>query len=165
MLTDILTQGIWHLPAWGIVVFTLISCHITLVSITLFLHRAMAHRAIDLHPALSYFMRLWLWLTTGMRTDEWVAVHRKHHTFCERTEDPHSPIKEGIWSILFGGALFYRRETANSETLVKYASDMPERLGRAQHLPALLQLRQSSLSPSSTCCCSAIGACWSTPPR
>ena len=125
MFIDILTQGIWDLPIWGMIVFALISCHITLVSITLFLHRAMAHRAIDLHPALSHFMRFWLWLTTGMRTDEWVAVHRKHHTFCERTEDPHSPIKEGIWQILFGGALFYRKETANAETLAKYASDMP----------------------------------------
>ena len=83
-----LTQATW----WQVVVFTLVVTHITIVSVTVFLHRSQAHRGLDLHPAVMHFFRFWLWMTTGMVTKEWVAIHRKHHAKCEKEGDPHSPI-------------------------------------------------------------------------
>ncbi|MCX7122890.1 MAG: fatty acid desaturase, partial [Gammaproteobacteria bacterium] len=97
-----------HMPWWGYVVYTLIVTHISMVAITVFLHRAQAHRALDLHPAVAHFFRFWLWLTTGMKTKEWVAVHRKHHAKCETIDDPHSPVIEGIATVLLEGAELYR---------------------------------------------------------
>lgn len=99
------------------IVYLLIATHITIISVTLFLHRGQAHRGIYFHPVVEHFMRFWLWLTTGMITKEWVAVHRKHHRFCENKEDPHSPHQYGIWTVLFGGAWLYAK-AANDKTMV-----------------------------------------------
>ena len=92
---------------------------------TIFLHRCQAHRALDLHPVVSHFFRVWLWLTTGMMTKEWVAIHRKHHAKCETPEDPHSPQTRGIRKVLLRGAELYRDEANNKETLAKYGHGTP----------------------------------------
>jgi stearoyl-CoA desaturase (delta-9 desaturase) len=88
--------GAWNLNWWQIVLFTLATTHVTIASVTIFLHRHQAHRALDLHPIASHFFRLWLWLSTGTVTREWTAVHRKHHAKCEHEGDPHSPVVFGI---------------------------------------------------------------------
>ncbi|HEY0296191.1 MAG TPA: fatty acid desaturase [Bordetella sp.] len=116
-----LTQAHW----WQVVVYTLVMTHITIVSVTVFLHRSQAHRGLDLHPAVMHFFRFWLWMTTGMVTKEWVAIHRKHHAKCEKEGDPHSPILFGIWKVLFRGADLYRVEAANQETLAKFGHGTP----------------------------------------
>lgn len=100
--------------------------HVTIASVTIFLHRAQAHRALDLHPVISHFFRFWLWLTTGMITKQWVAIHRKHHAKCETSEDPHSPQILGIRKVLWEGAELYRSEAANSETLKRYGHGTPD---------------------------------------
>lgn len=106
-----LAQGLWVVPWWGKVIFTLEATHITIVSVTVFLHRAQAHRALLLHPAVAHFFRFWLWLTTGMVTKEFVAVHRKHHAKCETKDDPHSPQIYGIRRLLLEGVELYREAT------------------------------------------------------
>lgn len=118
--------GICPLPWWGYVVVTLILTHITIASVTIFLHRHQAHRALELHPIASHFFRLWLWLTTGMVTKEWAAIHRKHHAKCEAPEDPHSPQIFGLPLVLWKGAELYRREAANKETLTRYGQGTPD---------------------------------------
>ena len=90
-----------------LILLTLVMTHITILCVTIFLHRTQAHRALTLNPILSHFMRFWLWLTTGMVTKEWVAIHRKHHRITDQKGDPHSPVVFGIWRVLFGGALLY----------------------------------------------------------
>ena len=100
--------------------------HVTIASVTIFLHRAQAHRALDLHPVISHFFRFWLWLTTGMITKQWVAIHRKHHAKCETSEDPHSPQILGIRKVLWEGAELYRSEAANLETLKRYGHGTPD---------------------------------------
>ena len=117
-----LTQATW----WQVVVFTLVMTHITIVSVTVFLHRSQAHRGLDLHPAVMHFFRFWLWMTTGMVTKEWVAIHRKHHAKCEKEGDPHSPILFGIWKVLFRGAELYREESNNKETMAKFGHGTPD---------------------------------------
>ena len=117
-----LTQASW----WQILAFTLIVTHITIVSVTVFLHRSQAHRGLDLHPAVMHFFRFWLWMTTGMVTKEWVAIHRKHHAKCEKEGDPHSPMLFGIWKVLFRGAELYRQESANKETMAKFGHGTPD---------------------------------------
>ncbi|PCI38983.1 MAG: acyl-CoA desaturase [Thiotrichales bacterium] len=117
--------GLLHLPWWGYVIFTLIMTHITMVSVTVYLHRHQAHRALELHPIAAHFFRFWLWMTTGMKTKEWVAVHRKHHAACETPNDPHSPIIEGINAVLFGGTELYRKEKKNKDTIDKYGKGTP----------------------------------------
>ena len=119
-------NGLLDLPIWGLVIATLILTHITIVSVTVFLHRAQAHRALELHPALSHFFRFWLWLTTGMVTKEWVAIHRKHHARCERTDDPHSPQIVGIRKVLLEGTELYRTEAKNPETLARFGHGTPD---------------------------------------
>jgi stearoyl-CoA desaturase (delta-9 desaturase) len=114
------------LSVWGYVGVTLLLTHVTIASVTIFLHRHQAHRALTLHPVVSHFFRLWLWLTTGMVTREWIAIHRKHHARCETAEDPHSPQFYGIWRVLFGGVLLYRTEALNKETLEVYGRGAPE---------------------------------------
>ena len=104
----------------------LLMTHVTIASVTIFLHRAQAHRALDLHPVISHFFRFWLWLTTGMITKQWVAIHRKHHAKCETSEDPHSPQILGIRKVLWEGAELYRSEAANSETLKRYGHGTPD---------------------------------------
>lgn len=118
-------SGILDLPVWGLVVITLVLTHITIAAVTIFLHRNQAHRALDLHSSVSHFFRLWLWLTTGMVTKEWVAVHRKHHAKCETEEDPHSPKIKGVNHILWGGVHYYRKEAANPKTIEDYGLGTP----------------------------------------
>jgi stearoyl-CoA desaturase (delta-9 desaturase) len=118
--------GVLDLSFWGLTGVTLLLTHITIASVTIFLHRHQAHRALTLHPVVSHFFRFWLWLTTGMVTREWVAVHRKHHARCETAEDPHSPQVHGIWRVLFGGVGLYRVETARQDTLEAYGHGTPD---------------------------------------
>lgn len=113
------------LPIWAYIVITLCLTHITIASVTIFLHRHQAHKALDLHPLVSHFFRFWLWLTTGIVTREWVAIHRKHHARVETPEDPHSPQQYGIWKVLLEGAELYRAEARNSETLQRYGHETP----------------------------------------
>lgn len=114
------------LPWWGYVIVVLGLTHVTIAAVTIYLHRCQAHRALDLHPAVSHFFRFWLWLTTGMVTKEWVAVHRKHHARCETAEDPHSPQVKGIGKVLLEGAELYGMEKKNLETLDKFGSGTPD---------------------------------------
>ena len=118
-------SGYIDLPWWGYVVVTLALTHITIASVTIFLHRHQAHRSLDLHPIASHFFRFWLWLTTGIVTKEWAAIHRKHHAKCETEEDPHSPVVLGIKKVLLEGAELYRKEARNQETLDKYGHGTP----------------------------------------
>lgn len=118
--------GIAGLGVIGCVVVTLAWMHCTMMAITLYFHRDQAHRSIDLHPALRHFFRFWLWLNTGAPTKEWVAVHRKHHAFCEREGDPHSPTLFGLKTVVLEGAELYRAEAANESTLEKYGKGTPD---------------------------------------
>lgn len=111
--------------SWGqLISVTLVLTHITIVSVTLYLHRHSAHNALDLHPVLKHFFRFWLWLTTSINTREWTAVHRKHHATCETEQDPHSPVVKGIRKVLFQGAELYA-EAATPETLERYGQRTP----------------------------------------
>ena len=114
------------LPWWGYVVCTLGLTHTTIASVTIFLHRHQAHRALELHPIAGHFFRFWLWLTTGIVTQEWVAIHRKHHAYCETAQDPHSPWIHGIRKVLFEGTELYRIEATNAATLEKYGHGTPD---------------------------------------
>ena len=117
--------GVYELPWWGYVVYTLVLTHITIAAVTIYLHRHQAHRALELHSAASHFFRFWLWLTTGTVTQEWTAIHRKHHAKCETADDPHSPQIYGIRKVLLEGAELYRKESANRETLERYGEGTP----------------------------------------
>ena len=121
-----LLHGLLHLSFWGYVLATLILTQITIAAITIYLHRHQAHRALELHPIMSHFFRFWLWLTTGMVTREWVAIHRKHHAKTETADDPHSPMTFGISKILWEGAEAYRKEAKNTETIEKYSHGTPD---------------------------------------
>lgn len=121
-----LANGYLDLAWWQIIVVTLVLTHITIASVTIFLHRCQAHRALDLHPLPSHFFRFWLWLTTGMVTKEWAAIHRKHHAKCETADDPHSPQVLGIQTVLSRGAELYRAEAKNRETIEKYGHGTPD---------------------------------------
>ena len=105
-----LAGGLLDLAWWQVLLVTLGLTHITIVSVTIYLHRSQAHRALDLHPAVAHFFRFWLWMATGMVTREWVAIHRKHHAKCETDEDPHSPVSKGIKTVFWQGAELYRAE-------------------------------------------------------
>src|SRR5437867_1842803 len=125
-LVDWLAHGVLDAAWWQVVLYTLAFTHITIASVTIFLHRSQAHRALDLHPAAMHFFRLWLWLGTGMVTKEWVAIHRKHHAKCETEEDPHSPQTRGIKTVLLTGSELYRTEAKNQETLKKFGHGTPD---------------------------------------
>ncbi len=125
-VTDWLANGLLNASGWTMVAVTLIVTHLTIISVTLYLHRAQAHRSLDLHPAVSHFFRFWLWVTTGMVTKEWVAIHRKHHAKCETHDDPHSPVAHGIKTVLFTGVELYRAESKNMETMAKYGHGTPD---------------------------------------
>ena len=125
-LVDWLAHGFSGFNVWGIVAFTLVVTHITIASVTVFLHRAQAHRALELHGIPAHFFRFWLWLTTGMVTKEWVAIHRKHHAKCETPDDPHSPQTRGIKTVLLTGSELYRTEAKNQETLAKFGHGTPD---------------------------------------
>ncbi|MES9993576.1 MAG: fatty acid desaturase [Candidatus Thiodiazotropha sp.] len=119
-------NGLLDLSLPGLILLTLVLTHITIVSVTVFLHRHQAHRALELHPILSHFFRFWLWLTTGMVTREWVAIHRKHHAKCETESDPHSPQTRGLSKVLWQGAELYQEEAKNSDTLERYGKGTPD---------------------------------------
>ena len=119
-------HGLFDLAWWQIVLVTLGLTHITIASVTIFLHRHQAHRALDLHAIPSHFFRFWLWLTTGQVTKEWAAIHRKHHAKCEQAEDPHSPHVYGIKTVLFTGAELYRKESKNLDTMKRYGHGTPD---------------------------------------
>ena len=118
--------GVLDLSFWGYVLTAFILIEITVLSVTLYLHRDAAHRALDLHPAIRHFCRFWLWFTTGITTREWVAIHRKHHARCETPDDPHSPQIEGLKKVLLEGAELYKLEARNQETLEKYGRGCPD---------------------------------------
>ncbi|WP_321962924.1 acyl-CoA desaturase [Paraburkholderia sp. J7] len=124
-LLDFLAHGVLHFSWWQIVLFAAVVTHITIIGVTVYLHRCQAHRALDLHPIASHFFRFWLWMTTGMLTGQWAAIHRKHHAKCETEEDPHSPQTRGIWKVLLEGAELYRAEAKNEETLRRFSHGTP----------------------------------------
>ena len=107
-------------------IYIFVCTHITILSVTLYLHRSQAHRSVEFHPAVAHFMRFWLWLTTGMVTRQWVAVHRKHHRFCEESGDPHSPHVFGIWQVLLRGALLYNDASKDKEMVAVYGAGTPD---------------------------------------
>jgi stearoyl-CoA desaturase (delta-9 desaturase) len=121
-----LFSGVFDLPWWGYVIAALGLTHVTIAAVTIFLHRCQAHRALELHPIASHFFRFWLWLTTGMVTKEWAAIHRKHHAKCETAEDPHSPQIVGINRVLWGGVFLYVKESHNAETMERYGHGTPD---------------------------------------
>ena len=120
-----LSQGMLNLAWWQVLIYTLVVTHITIASVTIYLHRHQAHRAMDLHASVAHFFRFWLWLTTGQVTKEWVAIHRKHHAKCETKDDPHSPHAHGIETVFWKGAELYRAESKNLETLAKFGHGTP----------------------------------------
>ena len=121
-----LFSGLLDLPWWGYALTALALTHVTIAAVTIYLHRCQAHRALELHPLISHFFRFWLWLTTGMVTKEWAAIHRKHHAKCETVEDPHSPQIYGINRVLWAGVLLYVKESFNKETLERYGHGTPD---------------------------------------
>jgi len=123
---NVLVNGLLNLSVLEIILVTLLLTHITIASVTIFLHRHQSHHSLSLHPLVSHFFRFWLWLTTGMVTKQWVAIHRKHHAKCESPEDPHSPQVLGIKKVLLEGSELYRTEANNQETLEKYGKGTPD---------------------------------------
>ena len=135
-LLDLLQHGVLGLSGVAKVLVTLVMLQISLMATTLYLHRDQAHRAIDLHPALRHFFRFWMWLTSGMVTREWVAVHRKHHALCEKVGDPHSPVVFGLKKVLLEGAELYRVDARNPDVVAKYSRGTPDDwLERKFYLP------------------------------
>ncbi|MCX7117199.1 MAG: transposase [Legionellales bacterium] len=118
--------GILNLSFWGYVIATLVVTQITIASVTIYLHRHQTHRALTLHPLISHFFRFWLWLTTGMVTAEWVAIHRKHHATTDVVGDPHSPVVLGLKKVLFQGAELYREASHETEMIEKYSHGTPK---------------------------------------
>jgi fatty-acid desaturase len=118
--------GFLDLSAWQVVAAILILTHITIVAVTVYLHRYSAHRSLELNGALKHFFRFWLWLTTSMNTREWTAIHRKHHAKCETPDDPHSPVQKGLSTVLRRGAELYKEESKNEETLRIYGKNCPD---------------------------------------
>ncbi len=125
MLLNFLSNGLTGATWWQVVLVTLVFTHITIASVTIYLHRHSAHRSLDLHPIPSHFFRFWLWMTTGMVTKEWTAIHRKHHAKCEHEGDPHSPVVFGIKKVFFEGSELYRAEAKNQDTLERYGHNTP----------------------------------------
>ena len=121
-----LDGGLLDFAWWQVLLLGLLLTHVTIVSVTLYLHRHSAHRALDLHPAVQHFFRAWLWLTTGMTTLQWTAIHRKHHAKCEQAEDPHSPQVYGLRKVLWQGAELYRAEARNADTMSRYGHGTPK---------------------------------------
>ena len=124
-MIELLINGLIDFTWVEYLIYTLVVTQITIMSITLFLHRGVCHSAIEIKPILSHFFRFWLWLTTSMKTADWVAIHRKHHAKVETIDDPHSPIVHGINTVLFRGADLYNEEKGNKETIEKYSKNCP----------------------------------------
>ena len=125
LVLNFLDKGLLNASWWQIVLYTLAATHLTIAGVTLYLHRSMAHRAVDFHPIVSHVFRLWLWLSTGMITRDWMSIHRKHHAKCETEEDPHSPVTRGLKKVLLEGSEMYREEAKNEDTKVKYGTGAP----------------------------------------
>lgn len=125
LMVDFVAHGLSGLVWWQVLLVALVLTHITIVSVTLYLHRCQAHRALELHPLVSHFFRFWLWLTTGMVTKEWAAIHRKHHAKCEQEGDPHSPQIFGIKKVFWEGAELYRAEANNADTVQRFGHGTP----------------------------------------
>jgi stearoyl-CoA desaturase (delta-9 desaturase) len=125
-LIQFLSHGLLGFAWWQTMIAALVMTHITIAGVTIYLHRHSAHRSLDLHPIASHFFRFWLWLTTGMVTKEWTAIHRKHHAKCEHEGDPHSPVVFGIKKVFFEGSELYRSEAKNQETLDRYGHNTPD---------------------------------------
>ncbi|WP_419419522.1 fatty acid desaturase [Legionella sp. D16C41] len=117
--------GILNLSFWGYVIASIILTQITIAGVTLYLHRYQTHRALTLHPIVSHFFRFWLWLTTGMITAEWVAIHRKHHATTDMEGDPHSPKVLGIKKVFWEGAELYRKAAKDKDMIAKYSHGTP----------------------------------------
>jgi stearoyl-CoA desaturase (Delta-9 desaturase) len=124
-MLDFLATGLLDLPWWGVVLSALGMVFVTTLATTLYLHRDQTHRALDLHPSVQHVFRFWLWLSTGINTREWVAIHRKHHARCETVDDPHSPQIHGLKKVLLEGAELYRAEGKNPETIEKFGRGAP----------------------------------------
>jgi stearoyl-CoA desaturase (Delta-9 desaturase) len=124
-LIQFLAHGLTGAAWWQVLIVALVLTHITIASVTIYLHRHSAHRSLDLHPIASHFFRFWLWMTTGMVTKEWTAIHRKHHAKCEHEGDPHSPHIFGIKKVFYEGAELYRAEAKNAETMERYGHNTP----------------------------------------
>jgi stearoyl-CoA desaturase (delta-9 desaturase) len=120
-----LSHGLLDFSGWQVFAVTMVLTHITIASVTIYLHRHSAHRSLDLHPIPAHFFRFWLWLTTAQVTKEWTSIHRKHHAKCEQADDPHSPHIHGIKTVLFTGAELYRKEAENLETLERFGHGTP----------------------------------------
>ena len=125
-LVDIISYGFSKAEFSSIIIYTLCMTHITIVAVTVFLHRCQAHRSLKLSPVISHFFRFWLWLTTGMVTKEWAAIHRKHHAKCESAGDPHSPQVKGISTVLWSGTELYRETAKDKECIEKYGHGTPD---------------------------------------
>src|SRR5687767_14753524 len=136
-------EGLLNLPWWGDLLAGLVLVQITIAAVTLYLHRCQAHRALDLHPVVSHFFRFWSWLTTGMITKEWAAIHRKHHAKCETAEDPHSPRFAGINEVLWRGTELYRKAALDTAEIEKYGKGTPD-----DWIERNLYSRWSSLGPT-----------------
>lgn len=121
-----MSNGLANFSSLQLLIWTLVCTHITIISVTVYLHRFSAHRALELHPLLQHFFRFWLWFTTGMTTKAWTAIHRKHHAKCETEEDPHSPQILGLKKLLLEGSELYRAEAKNAETLRQYGQGTPD---------------------------------------
>ena len=148
-MLEFMTTGLLDLPWWGVLLAALTMVFFTTLATTLYLHRDQTHRALDLHPAVQHVFRLWLWLSTGINTREWVAIHRKHHARCETVDDPHSPQIHGLKKVLAEGAELYRAEAKNAETIEKYGRGAPAECG--EKLGLLGRRRRAR----STCACAA----------
>jgi stearoyl-CoA desaturase (delta-9 desaturase) len=125
-LLEFLDGGLLNFSWWQVIIAVIVLGQITIAAVTIYLHRCQAHRSLDLHPIVSHFFRFWLWLTTGMQTKEWAAIHRKHHAKCETVEDPHSPQTRGINTVLWQGAELYIAESNNADTLSRYGHGTPD---------------------------------------
>lgn len=125
-MESFILSGVFDLPWWALVAIALTLTHVTIVAVTVYLHRHQAHHALGLHPVASHFFRFWLWLTTGMVTREWAAVHRKHHAKCDTPEDPHSPVILGLNRVLWGGVFLYVKEANKPETIERYGRGTPD---------------------------------------
>jgi stearoyl-CoA desaturase (Delta-9 desaturase) len=121
-----LTGGLFGSSPWLLLAVFAVMAQLTIISVTLYLHRCQAHRGVDLHPLLTHPMRFWLWLTTAMVTREWVAIHRKHHARCETAEDPHSPQVYGIAKVVFQGVQLYQKASDDRSIMEKYGAGTPD---------------------------------------
>ena len=156
--------GLLDLSLAGYVIATLIMLQITMMAVTLYLHRDQAHRSIDLHPVLRHFFRFWIWCTSGMLTREWVAIHRKHHAFCETVDDPHSPQIYGIRKVLLEGAELYKAEKENPETIEKFGRGTPDDWLERNVYERLPVRRGSCIDGRRrSCCCSVSRGSSSSP--